>query len=202
MPIMEPLFIMRMAGLMSPLTPGQETDQRYFSAERGRFKGSGERARAAVLENVIGAVAAGEPQHFFLPVWEALVIDAVGSAQGASALDFFVARRSDDDARARRLAKSSPAMETPPVPRQSTVSPGFTGLPDTIRAFQAVTPAQGSVAASSNDNVGGMATTPSSCSTIYSASVPSRGLPSAGCARSWGLRSRFGRKCRQRDRRF
>ena len=78
------------------------------------------------------------------------------------------------------LAKSSPAMETPPVPRHSTVSPGFTGLPDTIRAFQAVTPAQGSVAASSNDKVFGMATTPSSCSTMYSASVPSSGLPSAG----------------------
>src|ERR1700691_3231095 len=79
------------------------------------------------------------------------------------------------------LVNCKAAMETPPVPRQSTVSPGFTGLPETIRAFQAVTAAQGRVAACSNEIVFGLGTMPSSCRTMYSASVPSRGLPRAGC---------------------
>ena len=49
-----------------------------------------------------------------------------------------------------------------------------------------MTPAQGKVAASSKDNPGGIATTPSSSSATYSASMPSSGTPSGAgyCLRS------------------
>ena len=69
-----------------------------------------------------------------------------------------------------------PNSETPPVPRISTVSPGFIP-PSVISACQAVTPAQGSVAASSSVRCSGTWTTPSSCSTTYSASIPSAWAP-------------------------
>ncbi len=78
------------------------------------------------------------------------------------------------------------SMDTPPVPWHSTVSPAFTRFPITMSAFQAVTPAQGSVAASSNERFAGSATTPSSCREIYSASVPSSGTPSAGGRDTFG----------------
>ncbi len=80
------------------------------------------------------------------------------------------------------LANCMACTETPPVPRQSTVSPAFTRFPSTISALHAVTPAQGSVAASSNERPAGIATTPSSCSATYSAIMPSSGTPSAGAS--------------------
>src|SRR5262249_6321907 len=62
----------------------------------------------------------------------------------------------------------------------STVSPGLIRLPCIISAAHAVTAAQGRVAASSNERPAGIATTPSSSSPLYSASVQSTGTPPAG----------------------
>ena len=57
-------------------------------------------------------------------------------------------------------ANCSANSDTPPVPSVSTVSPAFN--PASMRAFQAVTAAQGSVAASSKERWSGTATRPSS----------------------------------------
>src|SRR3954447_15241320 len=79
------------------------------------------------------------------------------------------------------LAMASASSDTPPVPNMSTVRPGPTGLGPRISAFQAVTPAQGNVAASSNDRLSASGTTPYSGRTTYSLSMPGAdGAPSAG----------------------
>jgi hypothetical protein len=75
-------------------------------------------------------------------------------------------------------ANSRANVATPPVPRASTVSPGRTPQVSTS-ACQVVTAAQGSVAASSNERLGGIGTASRSSSSAYSASIPSAGEPRA-----------------------
>ena len=77
-----------------------------------------------------------------------------------------------------RVAKESAIMETPPVPRSSTVSPALT-RPCSTTLFHAVSAAQGRVAASAKERWEGVCTSPCSFSTTRSASMPSRGPPSA-----------------------
>jgi hypothetical protein len=74
------------------------------------------------------------------------------------------------------LASCSAHIETPPVPRSSTVLPGL-AAPPTKRAFHAVTPAHGSVAASVNSSQEGTEISTFSGTTISSASMPSMVAP-------------------------
>src|SRR5260370_6144529 len=74
-------------------------------------------------------------------------------------------------------ANCSAKTETPPEPWIRTVSPGVTRRWP-VSATQAVTAAQGRVAASSKDRWLGRSTTASSLKTAYSASIPSRLPPS------------------------
>src|SRR5215467_7556971 len=67
-------------------------------------------------------------------------------------------------------------IETPPVPCASTLMPGL--KTQLVNAFQAVTAAHGSVAASSYDRCEGMCTTESCERTTYSANMPSTEPPS------------------------
>ena len=76
------------------------------------------------------------------------------------------------------LANWMAKMETPPVPWVSTVSPGLIP-PPTTSACQAVSAAQGKVAASSKLRCSGMRTRPSSGSATSSASMPSASPPRA-----------------------
>jgi hypothetical protein len=76
------------------------------------------------------------------------------------------------------FANWSAKSDTPPVPCVSTTSPGLTA-PLTARAFQAVTAAQGKVAACSSVRCSGTRTSPSSCSATNSANMPSISPPSA-----------------------
>ena len=80
------------------------------------------------------------------------------------------------------FASWSAKIDTPPVPSVSTVSPARRILP-CISAFHAVTPAHGSVAASSNDMCAGILSSPSSWNAANSASTPSSGEPSASGGR-------------------
>jgi hypothetical protein len=63
------------------------------------------------------------------------------------------------------LAICSASSETPPVPSTSTLAPARTATCPIISAFHAVTPAQGSVAASSKLRLAASGTTPRSGST-------------------------------------
>ncbi len=89
---------------------------------------------------------------------------------------------SDDEVTMTRapasLANCSAKIETPPVPCTSTVSPAVS-LPSTISPRQAVTAAQGSVAASSALQPAGALVTPSAVSAIASQATPSSAPPSA-----------------------
>ncbi len=69
-------------------------------------------------------------------------------------------------------------IDTPPVPCTSTVSPLLT-CPSGTSACQAVTAAQGSVAACSSLKCSGTCTTPSSLMATYSANMPGPPPPSA-----------------------
>ena len=83
-------------------------------------------------------------------------------------------------------ANCNAKIETPPVPSTSTVSPTRNGRP-AYSAFQAVTPAQGSVAPSSNDKWSGNRTSPSWLNTTYSASTPWIAPPSELAAYSGSI---------------
>src|SRR4051812_12554590 len=91
----------------------------------------------------------------------------------------------------RSLANCAANSDTPPVPKVTTVSPART--PDS--AFHAVTPAQGSVAASANDRCRGIGTSALCGSTTNSASMPSSEPPSWGrCSGPNGPSSQLGNK--------
>src|ERR1700730_13482719 len=72
-------------------------------------------------------------------------------------------------------ANCNAKTETPPEPWVRTVSPAVTRRWP-VSATQAVTAAQGKVAASSKDRWLGRCTTASSLKTAYSASIPSEGV--------------------------
>src|ERR1700694_3507177 len=79
------------------------------------------------------------------------------------------------------LANCRANNDTPPLPSVTTVSPGFR-RPSEIRACQAVTAAQGKVAASSNERCSGIFTSPFSCRTTDSANTPPIEAPIADFA--------------------
>src|SRR5439155_23850810 len=79
------------------------------------------------------------------------------------------------------FANCTANTDTPPVPCVSTTSPALTP-PSLTSACQAVTAAQGSVAASSSLRWSGTCTTPSAGSTTYSANMPGPPPPSADFA--------------------
>ena len=79
------------------------------------------------------------------------------------------------------LANCRARIETPPVPSKSTSWPGFSGAMPPTSPFQAVTPAQGKVAASSKLRLAAIGTVAVSGRTTYSESMPGAGgAPIAG----------------------
>ena len=69
-------------------------------------------------------------------------------------------------------------IDTPPVPNKSTLSPAFMP-PTSTRARQAVSAAQGRVAAAATSYPTGTGITPAADSTTCSARTPSRAPPRA-----------------------
>src|SRR5205814_5476411 len=106
-----------------------------------------QRAGSADLNHMIDTASVRQILCLLAPVGQGLVIN---DGVGPETLELFQFSSEEEVAITRApaaFANCSANSDTPPVPRISTVSPGFT-WPHTTKPLQAVTPAQVSVAAS------------------------------------------------------
>ena len=114
-----------------------------------------------------------------MPIGRCAVIDYVVGACSLELVGLVIARRGRVTRAPKAFANCTANNETPPDPNARTVSPAWR-LRAPVRAFQAVTAAQGNVAASSNERWSRIRTSASSLRTINSVIMPSTDPPSCG----------------------
>ena len=102
------------------------------------------------LNHVIDTDPFSEAKHLPVSIRNFLAVHHIVRPQFLHPGNFLVAARRSDHAGPWIFANWTAKIETPPVPRVKTVSPALR-FPNSTSAFQAVTAAQGSVAASSNE---------------------------------------------------
>jgi hypothetical protein len=120
-----------------------ESDQRHLAATGERLVRPPQRAGTADLHHAVGAAAAGDAEHFPLPIGRPRVVDAVGGAQRERPFQLVVARRGDDDARTRGARQLQRHHRHAAGAEHEHGVAGASGRPTPNRACQAVTPAHG-----------------------------------------------------------
>src|SRR5438093_1440350 len=106
-----------------------------------------QRAGSADLNHMIDTASVRQILCLLAPVRHGLVINDGVGPETLELFQLLLGGRRSDYSGPAAFANCSANSDTPPVPRISTVSPGFT-WPHTTKPLQAVTPAQVSVAAS------------------------------------------------------
>ena len=147
------------------------------SASSAQFRGFA----ADDVERCIRAAPAGELAHRLGPFRVRCVIDRPGRAERLARSSFSSLDEVMIALAPAARASCRPKTDTPPVPSSSAVSPARRAVASK-RPCQAVSAAQGRVAASSKERCSGNLMTPSPSSTTYSLSTPSAVPPKAA---SW-----------------
>ena len=153
------------------------TNQADMSPHSQRLQRHRDRPRPADLDDAIDAAAIGQLTRLRVPIRRFDVVDHLRCPQCLQPLGFFRCRGCRNHSSTQDLGELQGKVRDAPRALGQNLSPAVTRR-WSVSATQAVTAAQGRVAASSKDRWLGRSTTASSLKTAYSASIPSRLAPS------------------------